>query len=278
MFEFYVTHVTFTDGRRDSLAVAGRNAALEALGGYLRMSATNGSIRRLVFGTVEIDEHSPAAAEAAVAENKWWSVDFDIAFGAPSQEEYVKLREAVADAGFAVMQTSGKWSIHDVSEKAKAQEKDNQEWEDRVILGNIELEKQIQELKDENLKLEKKLKAYEDKGMSEGAAEAANFLITDNARMEKEIRDLKVALTKEKLRGVSWSVVWGMAKQGGRIMHSPRFYSEDEAMAWAKAHESHEPTSTHLLREPAFDITEDQVYLVDSNHRFTELLMADFGL
>jgi len=46
-----------------------------------------------------------------------------------------KLREAIRDAGFQVMQTSGKWSIHDVSELAKRDE----ERTAQVILENIEL-------------------------------------------------------------------------------------------------------------------------------------------
>lgn len=36
-----------------------------------------------------------------------------------------KLREAIRAAGFAVMETSGAWSIHDVSEKAKQLEADD---------------------------------------------------------------------------------------------------------------------------------------------------------
>lgn len=47
-----------------------------------------------------------------------------------------KLREAIRDAGFSVMQTSGKWSIHDVSERAAADENRTAE----VISRNIELE------------------------------------------------------------------------------------------------------------------------------------------
>lgn len=39
-----------------------------------------------------------------------------------NREELTKLYEAIKDAGFSVMKTSGKWSIHDVSEKGKADE------------------------------------------------------------------------------------------------------------------------------------------------------------
>jgi len=49
--------------------------------------------------------------------------------------EAEKLREAIRDAGFSVMQTSGRWSIHDVSKLAEAeQEKTNQ-----IIGENIDL-------------------------------------------------------------------------------------------------------------------------------------------
>lgn len=53
-----------------------------------------------------------------------------------------KLREAIRDAGFSVMQTSGRWSIHDVSKFAEAeQEKTNQ-----IIGENINLELRVKEL------------------------------------------------------------------------------------------------------------------------------------
>jgi len=49
--------------------------------------------------------------------------------------EAEKLREAIRDAGFSVMQTSGRWSIHDVSNLADAErEKTNQ-----IISENIDL-------------------------------------------------------------------------------------------------------------------------------------------
>ena len=49
--------------------------------------------------------------------------------------EAEKLREAIRNAGFSVMQTSGRWSIHDVSKLAEAeQEKTNQ-----IIGENIDL-------------------------------------------------------------------------------------------------------------------------------------------
>jgi hypothetical protein len=46
------------------------------------------------------------------------------------------LRRAIRDAGFAVMETSGKWSIHDVSEKAKADDAVTM----RVATGNVYLQ------------------------------------------------------------------------------------------------------------------------------------------
>ncbi len=61
------------------------------------------------------------------------------------QQEVVKLREAIRDAGFAVMQTSGKWSIHDVSEKAKAQAAFDDKRTTELIMENIRLEKELSE-------------------------------------------------------------------------------------------------------------------------------------
>lgn len=51
-------------------------------------------------------------------------------------EEVEKLREAIKNAGFGIMQTSGVWSIHDVSEHHKKDQERTQE----VIMYNIELE------------------------------------------------------------------------------------------------------------------------------------------
>lgn len=56
-----------------------------------------------------------------------------------------KLRDAICDADFVVMETSGKWSIHDVSEKAKADDERTAE----VIMRNIDLERRVAELEAE---------------------------------------------------------------------------------------------------------------------------------
>lgn len=55
-----------------------------------------------------------------------------------------KLREAIRDAGFAVMETSGKWSIHCVTDAAKQAE----EVEYRLINENIDLTEQVRLLRD----------------------------------------------------------------------------------------------------------------------------------
>lgn len=60
----------------------------------------------------------------------------------PSFSEAEKLREAIRDAGFSVMQTSGRWSIHDVSELAKAEQAKT----DEVIRQNIDLEIKVKQL------------------------------------------------------------------------------------------------------------------------------------
>lgn len=53
-----------------------------------------------------------------------------------------KLREAIRDAGFAVMETSGKWSIHCVTDAAKQAE----EVEGRLIAENIDLAEHVRTL------------------------------------------------------------------------------------------------------------------------------------
>jgi hypothetical protein len=64
-------------------------------------------------------------------------VDLDVA-----RRENTKLRKAVRAAGFAVMQTSGDWSIHDVSEKAEHRCVE----EDRIINENINLIREVKRL------------------------------------------------------------------------------------------------------------------------------------
>jgi hypothetical protein len=59
--------------------------------------------------------------------------------------EAVKLRAAITAAGFAVMETSGAWSIHDVREDAK-------KWRERDVLmidHNLDLERENERLKGE---------------------------------------------------------------------------------------------------------------------------------
>ena len=53
-----------------------------------------------------------------------------------------KLREAIRDAGFSVMRTSGRWSIHDVSELGKAEQAKT----DEVLRENIDLEIRVKQL------------------------------------------------------------------------------------------------------------------------------------
>lgn len=60
----------------------------------------------------------------------------------PTEGETVeyKLRSAILDAGFAVMQTSGKWSIVNVTDEAKRQMAVDEKHTARVINENIHLE------------------------------------------------------------------------------------------------------------------------------------------
>ena len=59
-----------------------------------------------------------------------------------ARTERNRLREAISDAGFSVMQTSGRWSIHDVSELAKAEQAKT----DEIISQNIDLEIKVKKL------------------------------------------------------------------------------------------------------------------------------------
>lgn len=59
-----------------------------------------------------------------------------------AEAESAKLREAIRAAGFAVMQTSGEWSIHDVSERGKEEEARSLE----VATRNVELEVAVAKL------------------------------------------------------------------------------------------------------------------------------------
>lgn len=56
-----------------------------------------------------------------------------------AREENERLTEAIRRAGFGVCQTSGNWTIHDISEHGKAEEKRTME----VINENVELTMQL---------------------------------------------------------------------------------------------------------------------------------------
>ncbi len=59
-----------------------------------------------------------------------------------ARTERNRLREAISDAGFSVMQTSGRWSIHDVSRLAEAEQAKTNE----IIGQNIDLEIKVKKL------------------------------------------------------------------------------------------------------------------------------------
>jgi hypothetical protein len=59
-----------------------------------------------------------------------------------ARTERNRLREAISDAGFSVMQTSGRWSIHDVSKFAEAEQAKT----DEIIGQNIDLEIKVKKL------------------------------------------------------------------------------------------------------------------------------------
>lgn len=114
-YSYYAAAVTLANGTRDAVLDADSTVLLSQVGDLLnKYGKAKHLLRRLTLGVVN-GETQPQAKEAAELD-MWWSIVIDIA----PDVETVKLREAVAAAGFAVLQTSGKWSIHDVSEKAKA--------------------------------------------------------------------------------------------------------------------------------------------------------------
>jgi hypothetical protein len=71
-------------------------------------------------------------------------------------QRYDKLRKAVIKANFGIMETSGEWSIHDMSEGEKAA----CEAETRTIMENIEYAIENRKLKEKVAKLEELLNHY----------------------------------------------------------------------------------------------------------------------
>lgn len=61
------------------------------------------------------------------------------------REEVKQLRNAIKQAGFAVMETSGDWSIHDISELGKREQEKTME----VISQNVDLTVENERLKKE---------------------------------------------------------------------------------------------------------------------------------
>ena len=115
--------------------------------------------------------------------------------------EAQKLREAIRDAGFSVMQTSGRWSIHDVSKLADAErEKTNQ-----VISENIDLE----------IKVSKFEAAIKDAFELFKAADAERLEGTDDADAEAE---------KWKSEGDMYGWNFHKGKSGGMTEASIIFY------------------------------------------------------
>jgi hypothetical protein len=118
-----------------------------------------------------------------------------------SHSEAEKLREAIRDAGFSVMQTSGRWSIHDVSKLADAErEKTNQ-----VISENIDLE----------IKVSKFEAAIKDAFELFKAADAERLEGTDDADAEAE---------KWKSEGDMYGWNFHKGKSGGMTEASIIFY------------------------------------------------------
>lgn len=74
--------------------------------------------------------------------NNPWANALDVLRDACAERD--KLREAVRAAGFAVMETSGAWSIHDVSERGKAEEAKALE----VATRNVDLEVEVAKLRE----------------------------------------------------------------------------------------------------------------------------------
>jgi hypothetical protein len=109
--------------------------------------------------------------------------------------DYEKLVNAVTRAGFGILRTSGDWSIHDVSHKAK----EDEERELQVVRRNVELELEVERLTKDSLPAKWRTMAKE---LLERAAEqfsnaGCNDMRWPNNWSEEERRLLAVAMVKD---------------------------------------------------------------------------------
>lgn len=97
--------------------------------------------KRLDDQGVPVDPDSPHKAEGCRIGGR---LDWLFADAAATDAEALKLRAAIKAAGFAVMETSGAWSIHDVSERGKAEEAKSLE----VAMENVHLSVEAKRLRE----------------------------------------------------------------------------------------------------------------------------------
>ena len=115
--------------------------------------------------------------------------------------EAAKLREAIRDAGFEVMQTSGRWSIHDVSKLGIAE----QERTSEIISENIDLGIRVKQLESE-------------------IREAFDLLKAADAQRLDEVYEAQTEAEKWKSEGDMYGWNFHQGKAGGMTQASIIFY------------------------------------------------------
>lgn len=123
-------------------------------------------------------------------------------------QEADKLRAAVRSAGFAVMETSGAWSIHDASERGKAEEAKSLE----VATRNVELEIESERLR---------------KDIATAAANLGDIVahaLADRKRAGEEISDLLAE--NGRLRAALRPFAQGHLYAEEELRHLPDLYQQ----------------------------------------------------
>lgn len=103
-----------------------------------------------------------------------------------------RLRSAIRRAGFAVMETSSDWSIHDISELAKNDEKRTAE----IIIRNLELEAEVKQAKQSGMETHYILAVFAEliSAMGPDSDDASAFM----ARYEDMVQNMYMAIQVQK--------------------------------------------------------------------------------
>lgn len=134
--KYHAVAVRFSDATCDTDADSDADDFKHRLGVLLAKAAESPrAVVRITLGTIDAADVFEAMRQAE--DDRW----FDMALDLKPHDDMAKMRAAVVDAGFGIMQTSGKWSIHDVSEAAKAED----ERITKMITDNICMEKQLRD-------------------------------------------------------------------------------------------------------------------------------------